>query len=220
MARQRCWISNSSDLSTRGLAMRIHSESARSATSKAPNWANVQAMIVASIAGSTRRGIRRKALRATVDNAALPSPARLCRRGFKAATKPVTKAKMVTPIRPCQGIRKKGICISLGGPISVSAGKKRSISHAREIWVTTTITEAMPRRPWIGLRVSRCTGTLDQHDDHHTSIQTLRDVSTRRPSAFPIGLDLITSWHVAGEAEEEKAMVQRTKSRRGCRQLI
>ena len=53
-----------------GLELRIQSESDLAATSKAPSWHRVNAMSVAMVVGRTSRGVRRKALLATVDKAA------------------------------------------------------------------------------------------------------------------------------------------------------
>ena len=54
---------------------------------------------------------------------------------------------MGTPMRPCQGIRRNGSCRSLGDPSWWSAGQNKGKSKAREMWVTMTRTEVMPRRP-------------------------------------------------------------------------
>lgn len=55
---------------------------------------------------------------------------------------------MVTPSRPCQGMRKIGHWRMRGVASSSSRGEKRSKSHARARWVKTTRKDAIPRSPY------------------------------------------------------------------------
>lgn len=141
-------ISNPRLGSGTGLASRNQGASDASAVLNAPSWASVHAMAMARVAGRMRRGARRNALFAMDERAAAGWPARARRKGFNAHTKPVRKAKMATPMRPCQGMRRMGHCSTRGvAPGRSSRGRRRSLSNARARCVQMTMNEAMPRRP-------------------------------------------------------------------------
>lgn len=100
------------------------------------------------MAGSISRGGRRKALRATDLREAGAFPCWYANlRGLYAHTKPVKNAKIGTPMRPWNGIRRYGSWNSLGARSFLSEGQKRGKSSARERWVVITRAEVMPRRP-------------------------------------------------------------------------
>lgn len=75
-----------SESSRSGAAYRHHQQSDRLATVKPPNWAIVQEMIKAMVAGKIRRGGRRKALLAMVVKAELVLPALDSFKGLRAQT--------------------------------------------------------------------------------------------------------------------------------------
>ena len=98
--------------------------------------------------GKTRRGTRRNAEREIVLKHAVWLPARHWRMGFRAQTYPVTREKIVTPMRPWGRMRKMGSWRRRGRSPSPELGRKRSGSKARAIWVATTRRDAIPRRPY------------------------------------------------------------------------
>jgi len=107
-----------------------------------------QLMIVAAVAGSISRNGRLKELIGRLDKAVSTLPDRASWIGFKALTKPERIKNKATHAGPWATSRKMGLCINEEGPLSLSAGLIMERAKVRVMWLHTTKTAAMSRRPY------------------------------------------------------------------------